>query len=136
MGKEMTKKFMIFTSENRRSQRIPAPVGTTVLIKNSAGYLDTLYVQDISVVGMLVNGYISEERYPLDTSLKGILLNIPPCELNAHSRISLLINEGKVVHSLVDQVSKTVCYGIEFMNESSYVKETLESLVNKIRPNS
>lgn len=67
--------------------------------------------------------------------LKGILLNIPPCELSGYSRISLLINEGKIVHSLVDQVSKTVCYGIEFMNESSFVKETLESLVNRIQPN-
>ena len=132
----MTNKDTISFAENRRSERIPAPVGTTILIRNSAGYLDTLYVKDISTVGMLVNGYISAEKYPVNTSINGILLNVPPCELNANSRISLVINEGKIVHSLIDQVTKTVCYGVEFTNESSFVKEKLERLVSKISPHS
>ena len=80
--------------EKRSTERISAPVGTTALIKNSDGYLDTLYVRDIGVVGILANGYITKERYPKNTLIKGILLNIPPCELGSHSKINLLINEG------------------------------------------
>ncbi|MEN8135514.1 MAG: PilZ domain-containing protein [Thermodesulfobacteriota bacterium] len=128
----MANKDTIFTPEKRLYKRILAPIGTTALIKNSSGYMDTLYVKDISVVGILANGFISTEKYPINTLIDGILLNVPPCELSAYRRISLIINEGKVIHSLIDKVSKTVCYGIEFTNDSSYVKEILAGLANKI----
>ena len=120
--------------EKRRAKRIPAPVGTTALIKNSAGSLDTVYVRDISVAGLLVYGYISGERYPVSTLINGFLIDIPPCELTANSRVYLLVNGGKVVRAFFDQVSKTFCYGIELINQSSYAKERLESLVSKIQP--
>ena len=127
----MANKDTTSISEKRRAKRIPAPVGTTALMKNSVGSLDTVCVRDISVAGLLVYGYISAERCPVNTSMNGIFIDIPPCELTANSRISLLINSGKVVRYFFDQVSKTLCYGIELTDFNSYVKEKLEGLVNK-----
>ncbi len=118
-------------SEKRRAKRIPAPVGTTVFLRNSSGSLAKIGVKDISAVGLLVSGYDLIERYPINTSINNIIINIPQCKLSANSRTCLLIESGKVVRSFIDRVSGTVCYGIEFVNDSYYTKKKLESLVNR-----
>ena len=118
-------------SEKRRFKRIPAPVGTTALFKNIDGSLEKLHVRDISVIGMLVCGYNSAKRYPINSTINDILIDIPPDELNAGSRISLLIDNCKIVRSFFEQDSKILCHGIELTYKSSYLKEKIESLVNK-----
>lgn len=122
-----------YISEKRRAKRIPVPVGTTALIRNSTGYIDTVHVRDISLAGLLISGDFSGERYPINKPIIDIILNVPSYELRANGRISLLINRGQVVRTFFDQVSKTLCCGIELIIESSYVKENLEALVNKIQ---
>ena len=115
-------------SEKRRFKRIPAPIGTTVLLRNSGVGLDKIYVQDISLIGMLVCDHNSEERYPINSSINNIFVDIPPCELSDNKRIYLLIDNGKIVRSFFDQASKAFCYGIELTYNNSYVKGKIESL--------
>ncbi len=117
--------------EKRSAKRIPAPVGTTALLTNNFDTLDTVCVRDISAVGLLIDGYSSEEEYPVNTPINGIFIIIPPCELSDNTSICLFINNGKVVHSFFDQVSSTRCYGIELTNKSAAVKEKLKGLINK-----
>ena len=105
----MGHKNTIYNSEKRRAKRIPAPVGTTVFLRNSSGSLAQIGVKDISIVGLIVSGYDSIERYPINTSINNIVINIPQCELRANSRTCLLIERGKVVRSFIDRISGTVC---------------------------
>ena len=118
--------------EKRRFKRISAPAGTTVLFKNINGYYEKLLVRDISLTGLLVCDYNSAKRYPKNSTINDILIDIPPSELSAGKRISLLVDNCKVVRSFFDQDSKILCHGIKFMNMSSYLKEEIEDLVNTI----
>jgi hypothetical protein len=119
-------------SEMRRAKRVIVPLGTTALFLTNYGSLDTTVVQDISVIGLLLSVYNSENKYPINTYIYNIYVDIPPSELSAGNRICFLVDRGKVVRSFFDQVSETFCYGIELIYESSYVKGQIECLVNTI----
>ena len=125
----MANKDTTLFTEKRRAKRIIAPSGTTALFLSSTGSLDTVCVGDISVNGMLLCGYNSEEKYPANSLIYNIYVDIPPCKSSAGKRTCILIDRGKVVRSLYDQASKTFCYGIELMYKSSYTKNIIEGLV-------
>lgn len=128
----MANKETVLFSENRRAKRIPAPVGTTAILRNTGSSLDMLYVRDISVIGMLVCDYNSTEIYPINSSIDNIFIDIPPSELSSNKRICLLIDKGRIVRSFFDHASSALCHGIELTYENSYVKGKIESLVNNI----
>ena len=125
----MDSKDSVPLTEKRRFKRIPAPVGTTALLRNSGTGRDKIYVQDISMIGMLVCDHNSEELYSINSSINNILVDIPPCKISDNKRILLLIDNGKIVRSFFDQASKAFCYGIELTYESSYVKGKIENIV-------
>ena len=126
----MANKDTTFVSEKRRAKRILAPVGTMALIKDGTGSMYRAGVRDISVVGILIYGYTSGGVYPVNTLIKNIFIDIPPCKLWNTMKVCLLIDTGKVVRSFFDQISKTFCYGIELENDSSYMKGKLENLIH------
>ena len=113
-------------SERRRAKRLPVPSGTVAYIKNSKGSTDKVYVKDISAVGILVYGYYSDVTYPLNTLLTDIVISIPACKLRGTSRISLVVEEGKVVRSFFDPILKTSCHGIELMDANTHITDKLE----------
>jgi len=122
---------MAYKTEKRRAKRIIVPTGSTALFLNGAGSMEKSNVQDISAIGMLLCEYSgSAKKHPADSLIYNIYVDIPSSESNSGSRINLLVDGGKVVRSFFDQASETVCYGIEFNYESSYVKEKIERLVN------
>lgn len=126
----MSDKDTISFSEKRRAKRIPVPDGTTALLRWNNGPLEPILVRDISMFGMLVCSCNNEKIHPVNSAINDIIIDIPPCELNAYSKIWLLINDGNIVRSFVDNVTETVYYGIELINENPYVKEKIEGLVN------
>jgi hypothetical protein len=126
----MANKDLAPFSEKRRAKRAPVPIGTTALFLSGVGSLEKIYVLDISVIGMLLCDYRSVQKYSLNSSIYNIYIDIPPSESNAASETRLLIDNGKIVRSFFDKASETFCYGIELTYESSYVKETIEGLVN------
>ena len=128
----MASKDNVPYSEKRRAKRIFVPLGSTALFLNSFGSLEKIYVRDISVIGMLLCDYYSSaKKYSLDSTIYNIYVDIPPSESNAGSETRFLVDRGKIVRSSIDQGSETLCYGIELLYESSYVKDKIEWLVNK-----
>ena len=118
-------------SEKRRAKRTNLPVTSTAIFANSAGFMDKIYVKDISMFGMLLCDYFgSAKNHPLGSPIYNIFVDIPVSEYNAGTRNSFNIDKGTVVRSFIDQSTDKLCYGIEFTVASPHVKEKIESLVN------
>ena len=123
-------------SEKRRARRVPTPGGTNALVKGKNSSLDTVIVRDISVIGMLICGNNKKEEFSTNSFIDDIYINFPLGRPTNGTKSFIFIDRGKIVRSFTDETSKTLCYGVEFIYDSPYVKEQIEKVMNLISPDS
>ena len=90
--------------------------------------MDSAYINDISESGILISDYPNKGELPLNSSINDIFVYIPQFEQSDRSAISILLCNCKIVRSFFDKNSQTTCYGIEFQQNSDYVREKIENL--------
>jgi hypothetical protein len=127
----MANEVNVAISEQRRAERIVVPVKSTALFSNGSGAMDKIYIRDISEVGMLLCDYFgSAKKYSLNSSIYNIIIDIPPSDSSAGKGASFIIDKGIVVRSYVEQSTNVLCYGIDFVCESRYMKDKIRCLVS------
>ena len=118
----------------RSSRRTPVPPGTLAILKNDFSSIDAFYVSDISEEGMLISTNSSEEAFPVGSLIDSVFIVIPSQKTvkvgqETDNRSCFVLNQGKVVRSTFDQDSLTAFYGISFIDNNSYSKKDITTLV-------
>ena len=132
----MSKNGTFVPLEKRSARRVMAPSKTKALLITKNITLDHMQVKEISLVGMLVCGNDKIERFFKDSFIDDICISIPLDEAITGAKTFLFLGEGRIVRSFTDEASQTVCYGVEFLHDSLYLKQRLMTVLETVSPES
>ncbi len=130
----MSNQETIIFTEKRRARRVLTPTGATTLIKKESGTLDVFQLKDLSMAGMLFSDNRKRETYSNNSILNDVYINVELDDSDTGNKFFIFIGQGKIVRSFVKESSKSIFYGMEFLNQTPYVKDRVRSLINQITP--
>jgi hypothetical protein len=85
---------------------------------------------------MLMYNDPAEGEYATDSIINDIVVSIPPFsgagEKSCVRKVLPLIGQGRIVRSYIDSDTQRPCYGVSFLYDSSYVKETIDQIVSEM----
>ncbi|MBU0482694.1 MAG: hypothetical protein KKG47_16495 [Proteobacteria bacterium] len=124
----------IYTLQRRRSRRIETTGNMSVIFRDETNVLNNAHIQNISVGGMMICESCTSDRYQMHSLIRDIFISVNTAydrdTDTASRKIWPLISKGRIVRSIFNKEKSLAQYGIMFMHESSYVKETLNLLIN------
>ena len=127
----------IYTLQNRRYPRIPAPMGTEAIFRNQKNRVDTVFVKNISEGGMLICTGFKEDRLRLNSFIDDIFITVPSTNLGRASlethRVLPLISRGQVIRNFTEPSSALSYYGLSFLHDSSYLRQQLHELLTNLQ---
>jgi hypothetical protein len=113
--------------QRRQSPRVAMPNGTRAMLRKDGQFLNSFFVRDISVAGMLICTGSAASGIEVNARLRDIVISIPGQD-SSPVRTLPPIDNGQVVRTFFEEENNTFCHGVSFRYESAYVREALRQL--------